>query len=330
MADTPKEMVAQATQISEAVVNLIQHQTVKEHNWTPEKTQTLKVYIRKKLVPEDIAIMMGMPLDSVKKQSEKIMNSKKKPIRGSMLYRSATEDHHATYIPPFIKATISINRKDQPVKQLDQDERGYELYAGACSCKEKNQHRKTFIVLGQSGAGKTTFVDSFCNHVLGIEIQDKFRYKLVDEKQIEEERARTQEEAGNEVTKGTMSMTSTVTIYHIPAKHIVNKISEEDCCINIIDTPGFGDTRGQAWDLRIFNMISNLLNSIESLNYLLMVVKATENRLSSSTKFVYKKIQKLYQDDEELANRMLGIFTFSDASEPQGYTAVAASGIQLA
>ena len=189
---------------------------------------------------------------------------------------------------------------------------------------------KNFIVLGESGAGKTTFVDSFVNHVLGIEMQDKFRYRLVDEKQIEEARAQTQAEAGKQVTKGTMSMTSTVSIYHIPAKKIVNKISEEDSCINIIDTPGFGDTRGQAWDLRIFNMISNLLNSMESLNYLLMVVKATESRLTPSTKFVYKKIQKLYKDDEDLADRMLGIFTFSDASEPLGYTAIAASGIELA
>ena len=87
-----------------------------------------------------------------------------------------------------------------------------------------------------------------------------------------------------------MSMTSTVTIYHIPAAHIVNKISKDNCCINIIDTPGFGDTRGHVWDLKIFNMISNLLNSMQSLNYILMVVKSTENRLTDSTKFIYKQI----------------------------------------
>ena len=125
-----------------------------------------------------------------------------------------------------------------------------------------------------------------------------------------------------------MSMTSTVTIYHIPAEHIVNRISKETCCVNVIDTPGFGDTRGMAWDWKIFNMISNLLNSLHSLNYMLMVVKSTENRLTPSSKFIYKQIQKLYADD--LDDRMLGVFTFSDASEPQGYTAVMASGIKLA
>ena len=42
-------------------------------------------------------------------------------------------------------------------------------------------------MLGPSGAGKTTFVDSFVNFVLGIETYDKFRYRIVDEKQIEAE-----------------------------------------------------------------------------------------------------------------------------------------------
>ena len=124
-----------------------------------------------------------------------------------------------------------------------------------------------------------------------------------------------------------MSMTSTVTIYHIPSEHIVNKINSNNGCINIIDTPGFGDTRGMAWDIKIFNMISNLLNSLSTLDYMLMVVKATENRLTPSTKFIYKQISKLYTDD--LEDRMLGIFTFSDASQPQGYTAIAAAGIKL-
>ena len=42
----------------------------------------------------------------------------------------------------------------------------------------------------------------------------------------------------------TMSMTSDVTIYHIPAEYIVNKVNQAPCCINIVDTPGLGDPRG--------------------------------------------------------------------------------------
>ena len=60
----------------------------------------------------------------------------------------------------------------------------------------------------------------------------------------------------------TISMTNSVTIYHIPASAIVNKVGKYSSCINIIDTPGFGDRRGIEWDVRVFNMISNLLNSM--------------------------------------------------------------------
>ena len=83
-------------------------------------------------------------------------------------------------------------------------------------------------------------------------------------------------------------MTSTVTIYHIPCRYIVNKISKDNCCINIIDTPGFGDTRGRVWDVKIFNMITNLLTTIESINYIMMTVKATEMKLTDSSKYIYK------------------------------------------
>ena len=124
-------------------------------------------------------------------------------------------------------------------------------------------------------------------------MQDKFRYKLVDEKLIQAARDDEMRKQGKQVSKDsaqTMSLTSTVTIYHIPADEIVNQVSKDKSCINLVDTPGFGDTRGRAWDLKIFNMISNLLGSLEQLNYLLMVVKATENRLTPSTKFIYSQI----------------------------------------
>ena len=42
--------------------------------------------------------------------------------------------------------------------------------------------------MGQTGAGKTTMVDSLLNFLLGIEYYDKFRYKLVDESALQQER----------------------------------------------------------------------------------------------------------------------------------------------
>ena len=91
-------------------------------------------------------------------------------------------------------------------------------------------------------------------------------------------------------------------------------MSNDKHCINIIDTPGFGDTRGAVWDYKIFEMIKGCLTELQTLDYITLVVKATENRLASSSKHVYIKVQNLYADD--LSERILGMFTFSDGAEP--------------
>ena len=75
-------------------------------------------------------------------------------------------------------------------------------------------------------------------------------------------------------------------------------------------------------------MLSGLLNSLSTLDYILLVTKATEVRLSNSSKFIFKQIEKMYAND--LSERVLGLFTFSDGAEPQGYTAVKAAGINMA
>ena len=134
-------------------------------------------------------------------------------------------------------------------------------------------------------------VDCFANYLLGIEYFDKFRYKLVDERELIEERNKNENAGLTDQAKAkaaqTHSMTSKVTIYHIPSSEIVNHVSVEDCCVNIIDTPGFGDTRGPKWDEKIFKMIAGLLMSIESLDYVLLVVKSSDNRLDEQEKYIY-------------------------------------------
>ena len=122
-------------------------------------------------------------------------------------------------------------------------------------------------------------------------------------------------------------MTSKVSIYHIPYSKQVNHLSTTPACINIIDTPGFGDTRGATWDQKIATMIGNLLKELMTLDYLMLVVKATDNRLAKSSKFVYQQIQGLYAKD--LSERVVGLFTFSDGGEPKAYEGLKQADIPL-
>ena len=91
-------------------------------------------------------------------------------------------------------------------------------------------------------------IDAYLNTLLGVDYYDKFRFKMIDERKIYEEINK----------KNTISVTSSVKIYHIPSSwikeaHFSNNRSRY--CINIMDTPGFGDTRGLEMELTLNAMI---------------------------------------------------------------------------
>ena len=116
------------------------------------------------------------------------MTNHKRPIAGSTLYSTETKETHTIYNPNFIKAEISIDEHDNPVNLTREGEIGYPLYSANCACKQKNKHTANYMVTGPSGAGKSTWIDCLANHLLGVQQWDSFRYKIVDEQKILEER----------------------------------------------------------------------------------------------------------------------------------------------
>ena len=67
-------------------------------------------------------------------------------------------------------------------KYLNEDEQI--VIKGLCPCKKQSQRCFNFVVVGMTGSGKTTLIDSLVNYCLGVEFYDKFRYKLIDERKI--------------------------------------------------------------------------------------------------------------------------------------------------
>ena len=154
------------------------------------------------------------------------------------------------------KATISFDNQNQTIQNGPKDEVVMKLETGSCVCDEKCKRVINLLVLGITGAGKTTFLDSFCNFLLGVKFKDGKRYKLVEEK-----------------NKGAASTTSEVTIYHIGWRSIESNTDGDKICINIIDTPGFADTRGHRWDCKIQIMIQSLIMKFDSLDYICLAIK---------------------------------------------------------
>ena len=84
----------------------------------------------------------------------------------------------------------------------------------------------SILFVGQSGAGKSTFINAYVNHLLGISSEDTIRYKLIfDDIQKEQEQNQSQ--------------TDFITIYNVRILKYGNKL------FKLINTPGVGDTKNE-------------------------------------------------------------------------------------
>ena len=133
-----------------------------------------------------------------------------------------------------------------------------------------------FMVVGQTGCGKTTLLNSFINYVLGIEIDDNFRYEIIHE---------------TFGTSQSVSQTSDVTVYNIKA---INGLPP----IQIIDTPGFGDTRGIKQDMVITGKIEKTFKEVlNSLNAICFVAQSSNARLTANQKYIFTSVLDLFGED---------------------------------
>jgi hypothetical protein len=97
--------------------------------------------------------------------------------------------------------------------------------------------RKTILLMGATGSGKTTMINAMINYILGVEWDDPFRFILVDE----ELRGASQ---ANSQTQG-------VTAYDL---HYRSEF-RIPFSLTIVDTPGFGDTGRMDRDKEITSAI---------------------------------------------------------------------------
>lgn len=145
---------------------------------------------------------MDQPPDTIKQEILKIKNPKKRMIcpKENIIKDDMGHGEYAQYLTGFDSARILIDDKNEVYMELPPTDPRYVLYKGECSCKTPSERKQNFLVIGPTGAGKTTLVDSFVNHILGVEKYDKFRYKLVDERQIVADRLATMAAQGQDVS----------------------------------------------------------------------------------------------------------------------------------
>ena len=155
---------------------------------------------------------------------------------------------------------------------------------------------KTIMVVGETGSGKTTLLNSLVNFIVGIELDDPIRYIIIDENK------------GTNKIDQSKSQTSNVNAYYIK-KH------GEYPPLRIIDTPGFGDTRGLNFDKKITKLIKEGFETkFDSINAICFVAQSTKTRLTTTQKFIFSEIMDLFGKD--VAENFIIMLTFCDANEP--------------
>lgn len=163
---------------------------------------------------------------------------------------------------------------------------------------------KTIMLVGATGSGKSTLVDGMVNYVMGVSFDDPFRFTIV---QLEEEEKKTHNQA--------VSQTEWITVYKI----FPQKGSRLNYTLNIIDTPGFGDTRGIQRDQVTIDQIRHLFSEkgekgVLFIDAVCFIVKAPEARLTVSQKYIFSSIMSLFGKDIE--SNICTLITFADGAEP--------------
>ncbi len=145
------------------------------------------------------------------------------------------------------------------------------------------------LFCGKTGDGKTTAINAFFNIVKGIELEDKYRFILITEPVKEKGQAESQ--------------TDGVHLYYLR--------DYENKPLIIIDSQGYGDTRGKEFDDKVDEAFRYVFsNVIDHINSAFFIVKSNTNRIDVTTKYIFSSVTNLFSED--VAENFIVLATFAN------------------
>lgn len=182
---------------------------------------------------------------------------------------------------------------------LDKKGKVRKLTFGQPNTKTQN---KIILMVGQTGTGKSTLINTMVNYLLRVKDTDDVWFEI------------TEDEGGNQIepetADQTKSQTNEITVYEV-------FVQGSPISVTVIDTPGYGDTKGPEFDQKIAKKLWKLFKSdtgVKEIDAVCLVVKASENRLSDKERYIFDAILSLFGKDIE--ENIVAFVTHSDGGPP--------------
>uniref|UniRef100_A0A8C2D392 AIG1-type G domain-containing protein n=1 Tax=Cyprinus carpio TaxID=7962 RepID=A0A8C2D392_CYPCA len=162
--------------------------------------------------------------------------------------------------------------------------------------RDRNKLNKVVLMVGETGTGKTTIINTMVNYLLGVKFEDQEFYYITEE---------------NEDKDQSQSQTSVITVYEV-------FVEENPTSLTIIDTPGYADTEGYEKDRELSESLIRLFSDEDGIHYIdavCFVMKASQNRLSDKEYYIFHSVLSLFGRDIE--NNIVFLLTYSSGCPPE-------------
>ena len=153
---------------------------------------------------------------------------------------------------------------------------------------------KVLMLVGATGAGKTTLINGMANYILGVQWDDDLRFKLIAEPNSHDQ---------------TVSQTSCITAYTFYRE----TDSPLSYTLTVIDTPGFGEIDK---DKQIFQQIKELfsIEGIDQLHGIGFVTPAPIRRLTPTLQYEFDTVLSVF--GKNVSENIFIMITFADGLKP--------------
>jgi GTP-binding protein EngB required for normal cell division len=219
----------------------------------------------------------------------------KKPKRLAEILKS---NHYAKQIKQGHPNVYQLNAKE--VLSSD-DFRWFNIGRVDAVVSPSDDHRdhKVIILMGSTGSGKSTLIDAMVNYILGVKWKDSFRFKCV------------RDDNSSAVNASQTTSVTAYTIHHQEGMTVPYSIT-------IIDTPGYGGSKGAKRDKEITRNIQQFLtqnkNRIDQIHAACFVAASGDSRLTATQRYAIDSVYSVFGKDVKENMRLL--VTFADNSQP--------------